>query len=177
MTAWTLHTCDRLEERYWETHHPCGLRILVSPKKFSACYAVLGVEYGSRDRFAGGAVPMGCAHFLEHKMFERADGSGWEDVFAALGAEVNAYTSDDSTAYMFSATEGISDALEALLTMVSELSVTSASVSRERQIIAEEIRMNADDPWEVVYANMLRGLYAPTGNRQQDQGHPLRLAF
>ena len=170
MTAWTLHTCDRLEERYWETRHPCGLRILVSPKKFSACYAVLGVEYGSRDRFAGGAVPMGCAHFLEHKMFERSDGSGWEDVFAALGAEVNAYTSDDSTAYMFSATEGISDALEALLTMVSELSVTSASVSRERQIIAEEIRMNADDPWEVVYANMLRGLYAPTGKG----GHPVR---
>ena len=136
MTAWTQHTCDRLEECYYETVHTSGLRILVSPKKFSACYAILGVEYGSRDRFAGGAVPMGCAHFLEHKMFEGADGSGWEDRFAALGAEVNAYTSDDSTAYMFSATEGVPEALEALVTMVREFSVTSASVSRERQIIA-----------------------------------------
>ena len=170
MTAWIPHTCDRLEESYFEARHENGLRILVSPKKFSACYAILGVEYGSRDRFAGGAVPMGCAHFLEHKMFEGKDGSGWEDVFAALGAEVNAYTSDDSTAYMFSATECVPEALEALITMVGGLTVTSASVSRERRIIAEEIRMNADDPWEVVYANMLRGMYAPT----KMGGHPVR---
>ena len=170
MTDWILHTCDRLEERYYERTHPSGLRILVSPKDLSACYATLGVNYGSRDRFAGGTLPMGTAHFLEHKMFEQPDGSGWEDVFAAYGADVNAYTSDDSTAYMFSATEHIPQALQALITMVSELSVTSSSVSRERHIIAEEIRMNADDPWEVVYANMLRGLYAPTRNG----GHPVR---
>ena len=170
MTEWTKHTCDRLEESYSEILHPTGLRILVSPKEMTACYAILGVDYGSRDRFVGGAVPMGCAHFLEHKMFERADGSGWEDVFAGWGVDVNAYTSDDSTAYMMSATDHIPEALEALITMVSEFSVTSASVSRERHIIAEEIRMNADDPWEVVYANMLRGLYAPT----KTGGHPVR---
>ncbi len=173
-TEWTCHTCERLGERYYECRHPSGLRVLVSPKDLSATYAILGVGYGSRDRFAGGAVPMGTAHFLEHKMFERVgegtDASGWEDVFSALGAEVNAYTSDDCTAYMFSATDHIPEALEALLSMVSDLSVTPASVSRERQIIAEEIRMNADDPWEVCYANMLRGLYAPV----KKGGNPVR---
>ncbi|MBQ9151457.1 MAG: insulinase family protein [Clostridia bacterium] len=174
MTEWTLHSCSKLEERYYETRHPSGLRILVAPKDLSAAYATVGVSYGSRDRFAGGALPMGTAHFLEHKMFERPDGDGggtsWEDIFSALGAEVNAYTSDDCTAYMFSATEHIPDALEALLAMVTDLSVTSDSVSRERQIIAEEIRMNADDPWEVCYANMLRGLYAPV----KEGGNPVR---
>ena len=159
MTEWTLHTCEKLEERYYEACHPSGLRVLVSPKDLSAAYATVGIGYGSRDRFAGGALPMGTAHFLEHKMFERTDGTSWEDVFSALGAEVNAYTSDDCTAYMFSATEHIPEALDALLRMVVRLSVTRESVSRERQIIAEEIRMNADDPWEVCYANMLRGLY------------------
>lgn len=161
MSDFTLHICPRLEERYYETRHKSGLRILVSPKDFSACYATLGVGYGSRDRLACGTVPMGTAHFLEHKMFERADGSGWEDLFSALGAEVNAYTSDDLTAYMFSATERIPEAITALVSMVTDLSVTSASVRRERSIIAEEIRMNADDPWEVCYAEMLRGMYAP----------------
>lgn len=170
MTEWTLHTCDKLEEHYLEARHPSGLRVLVSPKDLSAAYATVGIHYGSRDRFAGGALPMGTAHFLEHKMFERPDGTSWEDVFSALGAEVNAYTSDDCTAYMFSATERIPEALEALLRMVIHLSVTRESVSRERQIIAEEIRMNADDPWEVCYANMLRGLYAPV----KRGGNPVR---
>jgi predicted Zn-dependent peptidase len=113
---------------------------------------------------------MGTAHFLEHKIFERPESESWEDIFSALGAEVNAYTSDDCTAYMFSATEQVSEALEALLSMVREVSVTPESVARERQIIAEEIRMNADDPWEVCYANMLRGLYAPV----KQGGNPVR---
>lgn len=169
-TEWTLHTCDRLEESYHETRHPSGLRMLVSSKDLSALYAVVGVGYGSRDRFAGGTLPMGTAHFLEHKMFEREDGSGWEDVFSALGAEVNAYTSDDSTAYMVSCTEHMQEALEALLSMVMELHVTSASVAQERPIIAEEICMNADDPWEASFAEMLRCLYAPTSKG----GDPVR---
>ncbi len=175
MLDWILHENKRLEEAHYETRHPNGLRIRVAPKELSAAYAILGVEYGSRDRFAGGVHPAGVAHFLEHKMFERADGSGWEDDFSALGAEVNAYTSDDCTAYMFSATERVDEALEALLRMVSELSVTKASVARERGIIAEEIRMNADDPWEVAYANMLRGLYPPVKRRWLTWvGNPVR---
>lgn len=170
MTDWMKFSCPRLEECYYEACHTSGLRVLVSPKDFSATYATVGIGYGSRDRFAGGALPMGTAHFLEHKIFERPGSESWEDVFAALGAEVNAYTSDDCTAYMFSATEHIPEALCALLSMVMEVSVTPESVARERQIIAEEIRMNTDDPWEVCYANMLRGLYAPV----REGGNPVR---
>ena len=170
MTEWINFSCPRLEESYFEARHACGLRVLVSPKDFSAVYATVGIGYGSRDRFSGGALPMGTAHFLEHKIFERPGGESWEDVFSALGAEVNAYTSDDCTAYMFSATEHVTEALEALLSMVKEVSVTPDSVARERHIIAEEIRMNADDPWEVCYSNMLRGLYAPV----KEGGNPVR---
>ena len=170
MIEWTLHTCPKLEERYYELIHESGLRICLSPKELSAAYAIVGIGYGSRDRFSGGALPMGVAHFLEHKMFERPGGETWEDTFSALGAEVNAYTSDDHTAYMFSATDRVPEALTALVRMVTDLSVTGASVKRERGIIAEEIRMNADDPWEVCYANMLRGLYAPV----KAGGNPVR---
>ncbi len=166
-----VHTvsCPRLEEAYAYTVHPSGLRILVSQKDLSTYHASLRVRYGSTDRYRPGhrggksprpvaAAPMGLAHFLEHKMFERPGGS-YDDDFAALGAEVNAYTSDDRTAYMFSCTEHFSEALESLLRMLSSLSVTAASVARERDIIAEELRMNADDPWEICHGAMRRALF------------------
>ncbi len=158
-----FHNCAALEESYTEVHHPSGLTVLVSEKPLSTYHAALGVRYGSADRLALGH-PMGVAHFLEHKMFERAGGS-FDDDFAALGAEANAYTSYDRTVYMFSCTEHFGEALTLLLQMVSSLAVTRRSVARERDIIAEEIRMNADDPWERCYAEMLRGLY---------RAHPVR---
>ena len=162
--------CPRLEEGYTHAVHPSGLCVLVSEKDLSTYHASLRVRYGSTDRYQPGrgggksarpiaAAPMGLAHFLEHKMFERVGGS-YDDDFAALGAEVNAYTSDDRTAYMFSCTEHFPQALEALLRMVTSFSVTAASVARERDIIAEELRMNADDPWEICHGAMRRALYS-----------------
>lgn len=158
MTEFLRRDCRHIEEHYYEARHSSGLTVLVSPKPFSTYHASIGVRYGSMDHLMGGRFPMGLAHFLEHKMFEREGGS-FDDDFAAIGAEVNAYTSYDRTAYLFSCTERFSEALSLLLTLVSELSLTRASVARERSIIAEEIRMNADDPWETCYANMLRALY------------------
>ena len=179
LIEWNLRSSPRLEECYYDGRHESGLRILVAPKDLSAAYVTVGIAYGSRDRLAGGTLPMGIAHFLEHKMFERPGGESWEDTFSALGAEVNAYTSDDCTAYMFSATDHVAEGIEALLSMVRDLSVTGRSVARERRIIAEEIRMNADDPWEVCYANMLRGLYPPVRRRsvkrsEAPAGNPVR---
>ena len=165
MTDLTLRTCERLEEGYTETRLPCGLRVLVCPKDRATYHASVGVGYGSMDRFAGEkALPMGTAHFLEHKMFERdpdrfGGSDSYDDDFAACGAESNAYTSHDRTVYYFSCTDRFPDALTALLSMVSELYVTAESVARERDIIAEEIRMNADDPWEICCSAARRSLF------------------
>ncbi len=167
-----LHTCDRLEEHYRETRHKSGLRVLICPKEHFTYHATLTVPYGSMDRFAGRTLPMGTAHFLEHKMFERdpdlyGGSDSFDDDFAALGAESNAYTSYDRTVYYFSCTDRFSDALRSLVRMVSELFVTSASVSRERDVIAEEIRMNADDPWERCYAEARTALFGRHPMREE----------
>ncbi len=154
----TRHACGRLGEHYDEKKHVSGLTVLVSHKDFSTYHAVLGVRYGASDRPADFPLPRGTAHFLEHKMFAQAGGS-FDDDFGALGADVNAYTTYDRTAYMFSCTEHFPEALRLLLSMTQKVEVTSRSVSRERRIIAEEIRMNADDPWERCYAELLRALY------------------
>ena len=70
----------------------------------------------------------------EHKMFETARGGDAETAFAALGAEVNAYTTYDRTVYLFSCTEGragsFDRALGALLRMVSGLHITPDSVEK-----------------------------------------------
>lgn len=163
-TQFTKHTCPALGEVYYEATHESGLRVLVCPKDLSAYYATVGVRYGSMDLpdVSGKSrqtYPMGVAHFLEHKLFEKADGGDADADFAAIGAEVNAYTSYDRTAYLFSCTDRFDETLAHLLRMVSDLTVTDMSVARERDIIAEEIRMNADSPWERCYAEMLRALY------------------
>ncbi len=158
------YDCPRMGEAYEQTVHPSGLTILLSYKDFSTYHAVLGVRYGAADRPVGMRLPLGVAHFLEHKMFARAGGS-YDDDFGALGADVNAYTTYDRTAYLFSATEHFPKALRLLLSMTRKVTVDARSVCRERGIIAEEIRMNADDPWERLYAELLRAMY---------QKHPIR---
>ncbi len=165
--SFRLHECPELGERFYEAHHPSGLRILVCPKDMSVTYAALGVPCGSFDRTRG--EPAGVAHFLEHKMFETVRGGDAEKTFAALGAEVNAYTTYDRTVYLFSCTQSrqgsFDRALAALLRMTAGLHITPESVRREKRIIREEIRMGADDPWEVCANLLLRSLY---------RTHPIR---
>ena len=158
---------DLLGEAYHTLTHPSGLRVLVFPKDMATTYAMLGVQYGAahipasmpRGIPVGEKTPLGLAHFLEHKMFEEADGTSCDLRFAALGAEVNAYTSYDKTVYYVSATEHFDEALSELLLLVSKLDVTDASVRRERAIITEEIRMNRDSPFEKCYADLIRAMY------------------
>ena len=99
-----------LKEEYFCGTHKSGLRVFVMPKKgYSKSYAVFGTHFGSVDSkfIAPGeneptVLPDGVAHFLEHKLFEGET----EDAFVSYsrtGANANAYTSFDRTAYLFSA--------------------------------------------------------------------------
>ena len=101
---------EKLGERLFKTVLPNGLTVAVVPRPgFSRKLAYFVTDFGSIHtdfRLEGKEyhVPAGIAHFLEHKMFELPD----RDVsaeFAALGANVNAFTSYDMTAYYFSCTE------------------------------------------------------------------------
>jgi len=167
MTDSRVYKSPLLGEQYDDMRHSCGLRILVYPKEMETAYAMLGVGYGAADTPLkmpaglpkGDMTPLGVAHFLEHKMFEGKDGASCDHRFAALGAEVNAYTSYDRTVYYISCTKNFKEALAELINLVSELHVTRASVSREQDIISEEIRMNDDSPFERCYAEMLRAMY------------------
>ena len=89
-----------------------GLHIYYIPKPgFSKTFAMLATNFGAVDRtFTMDGVtyhtPAGVAHFLEHKMFEDADGNALQK-FGQTGASPNAFTSYAMTAYYFSCTDRI----------------------------------------------------------------------
>ncbi len=158
------YTSALLREKYTYIEHASGLPIYVFPKKMTNTYALFATKYGSLDTsFSMGGkpvtVPDGIAHFLEHKLFEAPDGSDAFTRFSALGADANAYTDYSKTAYLFGSTEHVAEALEELLTFVTQPHFTEESVRRERGIIAEEIREDEDSPWERAYQNLLKALF------------------
>lgn len=109
-------------------------------------------------------VPAGIAHFLEHKMFE-LPGRDIMEEFAALGANVNAFTSYDMTAYYFSCSENFDKNLKLLLEFVSTPYFERESVDREMGIIDQEIGMNEDAPESCVFEDLMKLLY---------RDHPIR---
>lgn len=155
-----------LREKYYKYTHECGLDIYVFPKKLSSTYALLGTHYGSIDNsfsLEGDektvSVPDGIAHFLEHKLFANEDGSDSFEHFSAIGADANAYTTFNKTAYLFSCTENFEAALSELIDFVTHPYFTDESVKKEQGIIAQEIKMYDDSPTEACYYGMLESLY------------------
>ncbi len=111
-------------------------------------------EYGG----ARHTVPAGTAHFVEHKMFEKKHGNIFDD-FAKLGANVNAFTGLDITAYYFTCTDSFEATLSLLAQLASTTHFTRRGVEKERDIISSEVTMYDDDPGWQSYFGMLGGLY------------------
>ena len=161
----------QLQEQLFQETLPNGLNVLVLPRPgFTRKIAYFVTDFGAlhTDFTLNGQhlqVPAGIAHYLEHKMFDMPD----YDVmakFAALGANPNAFTSYDLTAYYFTCTENFYESLSLLLEYVSTPYFTEASVAKEQGIIGQEIGMNEDSPDSRLFENLVKALY---GN------HPIRV--
>lgn len=155
-----------LNEKYYYIKHKSGLDIYVFPKNMASGYALFGTKYGSIDsRFKKKddaefiEVPPGIAHFLEHKMFENEDGVDTFARFARTGAQANAYTSFNMTAYLFSATDNFYQSLDILLDYVTHPYFTKETVDKEQGIIAQEIRMGEDNPGRALTFGLLKSMY------------------
>lgn len=91
-------------------------------------------------------LPLGIAHFLEHKMFEQEDGQDPFNFFSESGTDSNASTSFDSTQYICYGTKEFKKNLAYLLEFVNHPYYTDENVEKEKGIIAEEIKMYEDVP-------------------------------
>ena len=157
---------SRAGDSYLRVRHPSGLTVFLYPKPdFSTTFAVFGTRYGSidtcfqrSDETQPQVVPEGIAHFLEHKLFESEEGDAFER-YAKTGANANAFTSFESTAYLFSCTDRLTESLEILLDFVQSPFFSEETVRKELGIIGQEIKMYDDDPqWRVLF-NYLRAMY------------------
>lgn len=165
-TVITKRKSQLLGEEYSLIEHKSGLRIYAFYKDRSTFYGILGTKYGSFDnRFKMKYdenitdVPEGIAHFLEHKMFEMEDGRDAFELYAENGADANAYTGFDRTAYLFSCTENFEDNLRTLIKTVTEPFFTADTVKKEQGIIGEEIKMCEDRAGDALYYGLMRALY------------------
>ena len=162
----TAVNSDVLNEKYTVYEHKNGFKSYVCSKDMSVTYALLCVQFGASDCEYTDAdgdhiiLPDGSAHFLEHKMFENPDGSDSFEHFSTLGADSNAYTSNNRTVYLFNCTENFDDCLDELLKMVFNPSFKAESVERERGIIAQEILMYSDNPYNRCYELLMQAMYS-----------------
>lgn len=158
---------ELLKEDYYYLQLKSGLTAyLIHRPKFNRCYGLYMTLFGSCDQefvplkekeFV--KVPAGVAHYLEHKTFELEDGSDASELFAALGGDVNAYTTYDKTVYMFTGTSNILEQTACLLDFVENPHFTKANIEKERGIIEQEVRMYLDKPGTVLYNQLLSNMY------------------
>jgi len=158
---------DKFKETLYFGTHNSGLRVYVMPKVgYSKCYAIIGTNFGSIDsnfKASGDdsytVLPDGVAHFLEHKMFEQPDGGNVFGEFSKYGANANAFTSFNMTAYLFECAEHPVENLRVLLDYVSKPYFTDENVAKEQGIIGQEIKMYDDDPDWRCAINFLGAMY------------------
>ena len=159
-----------VDESLWQQRLPGGLTVAVVPRPgFRRKIAYFITERGAihRNFILDGkpvTLPPGIAHYLEHQLFDMP-GRDITGEFAALGADPNAFTGYDMTAYYFTCTEHFEECLALLLEFVSCPRFTPESVRKEREIIGQEIDMNGDTPETVVYENLVSAMY---------REHPIR---
>ena len=158
-----------VKEMVYRTRLSNGLTVALLPKKeFKEVYGSVTVQFGSVDTLVtevDGYVkeyPVGIAHFLEHKLFEREDASDLMSAFTSLGADSNAFTSFTKTNYLFSATDHFLENLDLLDELVTSAHFTEDSILREQDIIQQEREMYQDDPDSCLFFSTLANLYPGT---------------
>lgn len=144
-----------------------GLTVTIIPKaNFKKVFACFGTNYGSlTNKFIPYGeneyveVPLGIAHFLEHKLFAMENGEDAANIFTEMGLEANAYTDYLETVYLFSGTDNINKGIELLLDFVQTPYFTDENVESERGIIEQELLMYLDMPKDRLHNGLMENMF------------------
>jgi predicted Zn-dependent peptidase len=109
------------------------------------------VNAGSRDETPAQA---GYSHFIEHMFFKGTETRSATDIsreIDALGGEMNAFTTRETTTfYVKVLDQHLPNALELLSDLFHRSRFGTREITREKQVVLEEIRMVQDDPEDLV---------------------------
>jgi zinc protease len=131
-----------------------GLKVILIPMESEGLVAYWSVvRTGSRDEYEPGRT--GFAHFFEHMMFkgtEKYPTAVFNEQITKMGADANAYTTDDLTAYHLGVTVGD---LEKVIDIESDrfmnLSYSEPAFRTEAGAVYGEYRKNKMNPFFLLF--------------------------
>jgi len=133
-----------------------GLQIIAESNPAAHSFAVgFYVNTGSRDE---SPQINGVSHFLEHMMFKGSAKRTWEDVnriFDEMGANYNAYTSQENTAYFANVLPKFTERTIEHLSHLMRPAIRQSDFDTEKKVILEEIAMYLDDPGHRIYETLM----------------------
>ena len=139
-----------------------GLRVILSHNEHTRAVTVLVlVKTGSKNEKKR---INGVSHFLEHMFFKgtkkRPDKKEMAQLLDEVGAEFNAFTTDDVTGYYIKVER---THIELALDIVSDILQNSTfppkEIAREKKVIFEEINMISDNPMRQIHQHWQELLY------------------
>ncbi len=137
---------------------PNGLTAIVVPMPSDGLAAYWSiVRTGSRDEYEPDRT--GFAHFFEHMMFrgtERFPADVYNRVITTIGADANAYTTDDHTAYHLSmAAEDLEQVMELESDRFQNLSYAESAFQTEAGAVYGEYRKSRTEPEFALYEQLV----------------------
>lgn len=138
-----------------------GLRVVTERMPEATSVAVgFYVGIGSRDEPAELA---GASHFLEHLLFKGTEERSARSIAVAVdavGGEMNAFTTRESTAYYTRLPiPQLGFGLDLLADVVARPAFRPHEIDAEREVILEELLMAEDTPDDVVHMRLMSSLF------------------
>ncbi len=143
----------------FHTHRlPNGLQIVAQPMPdFESVAVSYHVRTGSRDEYD--STIAGVSHFLEHMMFKGTQTLDWQQItleFNKIGAELNAFTSHESTVYYARVLGEYLDRALALLSDMMYPRLDEQDFETEKEVIVNEIARSEDQPYNTTYRRLMQ---------------------
>ena len=141
----------------------CGLRLALEKiPHVQSVTAGIWVKAGSVDE---DDTCRGISHYIEHMMFKGTNKRTARQIASdidALGGQINAFTSKESTCYYVrTLSSNLEKGLEVLIDMLTDSLFDPAEMAKEKQVVKEEIKMVEDTPddaaQEMLYEALFKG--------------------
>ena len=146
---------------------PNGLTILADNNDANASASIgFFVRTGARDETD---VESGVSHFLEHMMFKGTPTRSALDInleLGNLGAQANAFTSEENTVYYSTVIPEKFSAMQELLTDMLRPALDPEEFNMEKKVILEEIALYRDRPHFYLFETSFKDYFGshPAGN-------------
>jgi predicted Zn-dependent peptidase len=135
-----------------------GLQIVGQPMPdFESVAVSYYVHTGSRDEKDPSIA--GVSHFLEHMVFKGTQSLDWQEItlaFNKIGAELNAFTSHESTVFYARVLGEYLDRAVELLSDMMYPRLAESDFETEKEVIVNEIARSEDQPYNITYRRMMQ---------------------